>query len=236
MKPLIGITASMEVGKKGHQISHANVDAITRAGGIPVILPNILEEDNIEELAQRIDGLYATGGADIDPTLFGEEPHKDLGGVTPTRDFFEITITKKILELGKPFLGVCRGSQVLNVAAGGTLYQDIYAQSDRELLQHNQKAFRYHGSHFVYVEKDSLLYRLTGQEKFKINSYHHQAVKDIAAGFQSSGRASDGIIEAIEKPDHPFVLGVQWHPELMLVNDDELSLKIFKGFIEACQK
>lgn len=236
MKPLIGITASMEVGKKGHNISHANVDAITRAGGIPVVLPNILEEDNIEELANKIDGLYVTGGADIDPTLFGEEPHKDLGGVTPTRDYFELTMTKKILDKGKPFMGVCRGSQILNVAAGGTLYQDIHAQTDKALLQHAQKAPRSHGSHFVEIEEGSLLHRLTGVEKHKINSYHHQAAKDVADGFQVSGRASDGIVEAIEKKDHPFVLGVQWHPELMLVEDDEASMKIFKGFIEACKK
>lgn len=235
MKPLIGITSSMEVGKRDHSIGASNVDAITRAGGIPIVLPNILEEDNIREIANRIDGLFVTGGADVDPTLYGEEPHKDLGGVTPTRDFFELTITKMILEMGKPYLGVCRGSQVLNVAAGGTLYQDIYAQAESELLQHGQKAPREHGSHFVNVLEGSLLHQLTGETKFKINSYHHQACKKVAEGFQVSGRASDEIVEAIEGKEHPFVLGVQWHPEHML-DEDNVSLKIFQGFVEACKK
>lgn len=235
MKPLIGISSHMDLPQDEHKISLENVEAVRRAGGIPVVLPNIQDEETITQMAEKLDGLYVSGGADVDPMLFGEEPHKDLGGITPMRDFFEVTITKKMLALGKPFIGICRGAQVLNVATGGTLYQDIHAQSEGELLKHNQKAPREYGTHFANVEADSLLNRLTNSTKLKINSYHHQACKDIGENLVVSAKASDGIVEAIEGTGEQFILGVQWHPEHM-VDSDDVSLKIFEGFINACKK
>ncbi|MDD4495718.1 MAG: gamma-glutamyl-gamma-aminobutyrate hydrolase family protein, partial [Eubacteriales bacterium] len=185
---------------------------------------------------QKIDGLYATGGHDIDPTLFGEEPHPGLGTVIPARDQSEIKLIKKMMEMKKPILGVCRGGQILNIASGGDMYQDINSQIDKQLLQHRQKAPVEHMSHYVHVEKDSLLYRITGEEKFKINSYHHQANRNVSKGFQVSGKASDGIVEAIESKELPFVLGLQWHPEATTLIDDQPSVKIFEAFIHACVK
>ncbi|PAV28023.1 gamma-glutamyl-gamma-aminobutyrate hydrolase [Virgibacillus profundi] len=229
MKPLIGVTSSMEMDQSHYAVTNRNIKAISRVGGIPLMLPYLLED--IDQIANEIDGLYLTGGYDIDPILFGEEPHPKLGTIIPERDQFEFSLIKKLLEMGKPILGVCRGCQILNIVAGGDMYQDIYAQIDRELLQHTQKAPLKHGSHFVNVLKGSLLHQLTGLEKFRINSWHHQANRSVPDTFQISGEASDGVIEAIESKAHPFVLGLQWHPEGM---DDEGSLKIYQGFMAAC--
>lgn len=234
MKPVIGLTASMEVDQSVYTVTNRNVKAILKAGGMPVILPYFLEEADVQQIADEIDGLYATGGYDIDPTLFGEEPHPGLGTIIPARDQSEIKLMKKLMERKKPILGVCRGSQTLNIAAGGDMYQDIYAQIDETLLQHRQKAPMEHMSHYVFVEKDSLLYRITGKEKFKINSYHHQANRDVSGDFRISGKASDGIVEAVESKELPFVLGLQWHPEATTAIDDTPSVKIYKAFIEAC--
>lgn len=235
MKPLIGIIASMEIDQKNYHVSQHNVNAISRAGGIPVMLPFTDFEKDIEYYAQMISGLYAIGGDDVDPNLFGEEPKQHLGSVLPQRDQFEMALIKRVIELDKPFLGVCRGAQILNVALGGTMYQDICSQIDTELIQHTQKAPKGHGSHSVNILKDSLLHRITGEEKIMVNSWHHQANRQIPSTYTISGRANDGIIEAIESEAYPFVLGVQWHPEIMATGNDKPSLKIFDGFIKACR-
>lgn len=235
MKPFIGITSTMQTDELSHSISKYNVNAIIQAGGVPVGLPNIMNEADIHQLAEKLDGLYATGGYDIDPTLFGEEPHPKLGTITPKRDHFEMILFKKMLELNKPLLAVCRGMQILNIAEGGDMYQDIYSQIDRDLLQHSQIAPLDHAAHFVDVKKDSLLHELTGKEKLKVNTRHHQANRKIPTSLQVSGTASDGIIEAVESTEHKFALGVQWHPENLLEAGDEPSKKIYEGFIAACK-
>ena len=232
MRPLIGITSAMEIDGISFTVSSDNVNAIKEGGGLPVILPNLVG-DEIDLYAEKIDGLYLTGGYDIDPMFFDEEPHPNLGTVTPDRDVFEIHLINRMLELGKPILGVCRGCQILNVAVGGKMFQDIDAQIDQELLQHAQKAPTAHASHDVNVLKGSLLYRLTNKEQLRVNSRHHQANRSVIDTFQVSGRANDGVIEAIESKQHPFVLGLQWHPENLAMKNDQSSLKIFQGFIEA---
>jgi putative glutamine amidotransferase len=234
MKPIIGVTSSKELGKEKYHIQQADTEAIIQAGGLPIMLPHLTNEDDIDQIAERIDGLYATGGYDVDPTLFGEEPHPNLGTVIPSRDAFELALIQKVLELDKPILGVCRGTQILNVAVGGDMYQDIPTQIEGNVLQHQQKAPSEHGSHFVDVKEGSLLHRLTESEKLKVNSRHHQANRSVPESFLISGTASDGVVEAIESKEHHFVLGLQWHPENMAVASDIPSQKIFKGFIEAC--
>lgn len=237
MKPIIGITASMELSGTEYKAHNDYVETVIRMGGIPVILPYLTDAIDVEEMVKKIDGLYATGGYDIDPTLFNEEPHPDLGTIIPERDKFEVILIKEMLKVKKPILAVCRGCQILNIVVGGDMYQDIYTQIDHPLIQHQQKAPSGHGSHFVDVEKKSLLYRLTGKERFKVNSRHHQANRDVTEPLLISGRSSDGVIEAIESKEHAFVLGLQWHPENMLIEqDDETSIKIFTGFIDACKK
>ncbi|MUV38967.1 Protein NtpR [Lentibacillus sp. JNUCC-1] len=142
---------------------------------------------------------------------------------------------KRMLDLDKPVLAVCRGIQILNIAMDGDMYQDIYTQIDRSLLQHSQNAPLGHGSHFVEVTADSLLHRLTGMDTLRVNSRHHQANRRVKAPLKTSGLASDMIIEAVESEAHRFVLGLQWHPENMLTSGDEASRQIYNGFIEACK-
>ena len=236
LRALIGITPVVERSGNQFNISTSNTKAIEQAGGIPFILPLTENEAIIEEIAGKIDGLYLTGGNDIDPTYFGEEPHPKLGGIHPLRDFFEISIVKKMIDLKKPILGVCRGSQVMNVALGGTMYQDIYSQIDHQLLQHQQNAPVDHASHFIEILKGSLLHQIVGEEKIKVNSRHHQANRKVGKGLQQSAQASDGVPEAIEHTEHPFALGLQWHPENLLVAGDEPSQKIYTRFIKECTR
>ncbi|KHF40214.1 gamma-glutamyl-gamma-aminobutyrate hydrolase family protein [Halalkalibacter okhensis] len=233
MRPLIGISTSENNNES--MLSHQYVKAVTRAGGIPIVLPNIVEHNELDPLVERLDGLLLSGGGDIDPTLFGEEPHPKLGLIRPDRDQFEMCMIKKFLERDKPILAICRGCQILNIAAGGDMYQDIYSQKDKELLQHTQVAPMTHGSHFVRVLDGSLLHRVTDELKFKVNSYHHQANRQVATNFQVSAIASDGVIEAIESTVHSFVLGLQWHPEGMLPNGDYYAKSVFESFLRACK-
>jgi len=236
MKPIIGVTASLELGRDDYGIELADTEAILAAGGLPVMLPHLVEEADLDEIAEHIDGLFLAGGYDIDPTLFGEEPHPNLGVIIPSRDAFELALAKKVLAMNKPILGVCRGAQILNIAVGGDMYQDITTQVKGDLLQHQQKAPKFHGSHFVDVTEGSLLNRLTGKTRIKVNSRHHQANRLVPAPFVISGKASDGIVEAVESMHHHFVLGVQWHPENMARASDSASVQIFSGFVEACKE
>ncbi|UFT99158.1 gamma-glutamyl-gamma-aminobutyrate hydrolase family protein [Radiobacillus kanasensis] len=232
MKPIIGITTSIEVENTHVTLSTANVQAITRTGGLPFALANLTNEQDIKAIGDQLDGLYVTGGYDINPFLFGEEPHPNLGTITPARDTFEIALIRYMLEKNKPILAVCRGSQVLNIAAGGDMYQDIYDQINHSLLQHQQKAPKGHASHFVKVKENSLLQQITGKEQLLVNSRHHQANRRIAPGFASVGEATDGVNEAIESQTHRFALGLQWHPENLLEVDDEDSRRIYEAFIQ----
>ncbi|MDQ0339507.1 putative glutamine amidotransferase [Caldalkalibacillus uzonensis] len=235
MKVKIGITTGLE-GEQQVKLSQDNVDAVVQAGGLPLLLPNVWEEDCIRQMVTELDGLLVTGGGDIDPTLFGEEPHPRLGTITPRRDFFEWQLIRLFLEANKPVLAICRGCQMLNIAAGGDMYQDIEAQHGTPPLQHTQHAPKTHASHYVHIAKSSMLYTILGKERIKVNSFHHQAIRRPAPGFEVSGRASDGIIEAFESKRHRFVLGLQWHPECLAAAGDPDSLKLFKALITATRK
>lgn len=234
MKPIIGIVPAINQVKGQYYLHEDNVKAVEQAGGIPILLPYVMNIKNIKQLLNKIDGLYLTGGDDIDPTLFAEEPHPNLGMITRIRDEVEIKMIKQILQSNKPLLAVCRGSQILNIALGGNMYQDIYSQIETPLLQHSQQAINSHASHYINVEKNSLLYKLVDKTTLKVNSRHHQANRKIARYLRVSGRANDGIIEAIESTVHRFVLGLQWHPENMAVAGDENAQKIYQGFMDAC--
>lgn len=206
--------------------------AIEGAGGTPIILPY---GGAVEEIAGLIDGLYVTGGNDIDPTYYGEQPAPGLGRLDPARDRFESQLIRAMLALGKPVLGVCRGAQILNVALGGTMYQDIASQVITPMIQHDQQAPAGHPFHDVEIAKDSLLARITGETVIRVNSRHHQANKEPGEGLIFSGYSSDGIVEAVESTTHPFALGVQWHPEdLLHAGADVVSGKIYTSFIQAC--
>lgn len=232
MKPVIGITT--DVQQDGENIlKNTYVQAVIRAGGLPMIVPVGLEQD-VEQLIEMFDGLLLSGGNDINPMLFNEEPHEYLGVVSPSRDSSELKLARRMLKTGKPILGICRGLQVLNVAVGGTLYQDLYKQNDSPILQHIQKAPNTHCSHYVQLDKGSLLESIAGSERIQVNSYHHQSLKEVPSDFKVTAVASDGIVEAIESTDEQFVLGVQWHPEALSAAGDAVSLRIFERFISEC--
>src|SRR5690625_2786342 len=215
-------------------MSPDNIQAIVKSGGLPIMLPYLSDYLQINKLATKIDGLYLTGGGDIDPIWFGEQPHQHLGEIIPARDYFELVLIRRMIELEKPILAVCRGCQILNIALGGDMYQDIYSQIDQELIQHQQKAPQGHPSHHIEIVTGSLLHKIVGKTRLRVNSRHHQANKKVIDPLQVSARASDGIVESIEGIGNTFILGLQWHPENMLAVNDEDSLKIYKEFINAC--
>lgn len=233
MQPIIGVTSSIREERLA-VTGQTNVKAITWAGGVPLILPNLMDKQSVYRIADLLDGLLLTGGIDIDPTLFGEEPHPRLGEVSPERDQFESMIIKRMMALDKPILGICRGCQILNVTAGGDMYQDIYAQIEHPLLQHRQVAPKYHRSHFIDVCEGSLLHQISGSLRYKVNSYHHQAVRTMADGFEVCARSSDGVVEAFASVKHRFVMGVQWHPEYLIKKGDSHSEKLLTAFIQTC--
>lgn len=232
MKPVIGVTTDIENESK-NVLYNSNVQAIIRAGGLPIIIPTGIEQD-VKQLSSMLDGLLLTGGGDVDPMLYGEEPHKNLDDVSPRRDLIEVVLAKEMMQANKPVLGICRGLQIINIALDGNMYQDIYSQREETLLQHSQKASWYHSSHFVQVKKGTILEAITKSDQIKVNSFHHQAVRDVPLPLIISGVASDGTVEAIESTEHDFVLGVQWHPESLAEIKDKVSLDIFNQFLKKC--
>src|SRR5699024_2541433 len=230
MKPVIGITPSIEKNESTYPVHRAHCDAIKQAGGLPLILP--YGTKNVPTLlAQHIDGLYITGGYDIDPHYFNEEPHPQLGQIDPLRDKFELALVHEMIALKKPILGICRGSQIINVALGGTMYQDLSSQKGEPLIQHIQNRPLHYPSHYIKVEKSSFLYRIVKHNNIKVNSNHHQANNQLGRNLRVSAISEDGVIEAIEREGELFVIGVQWHPERLIERQDEASQLLYAYFV-----
>ncbi|WP_025025456.1 gamma-glutamyl-gamma-aminobutyrate hydrolase family protein [Caldalkalibacillus mannanilyticus] len=233
-KPIIGITASFEDQRKLVVTRHYS-DWIIQEGGLPYIIPYTQNLDVLEHYVRTLDGLLLSGGGDIDPTLFDEEPHPQLGSITPERDEVEINLSCAMLEQNKPILAICRGCQILNVSAGGSMFQDLSTQySTAPLLQHEQRAPFWHESHTIQIQPDSLLHKILLVDQCKTNSFHHQAIKDPAPFFSISAMTGDKVVEAIESTIHDYVIGVQWHPECMPL-DHPLSTRLFHSFVDACK-
>ena len=194
------------------------VIAVTLAGGTPLLLPPVADSAVARAQLAIVDGLLLTGGPDVDPLLYGEEPLAKLGAVNHRRDRYELELVTGAEEAKKPMLGICRGVQIINTAYGGTLYQDLSYSSDYRLNHFQSGAERDVLWHTIDIDPSSSLARIVGSASLAVNSYHHQAVKVAAPGFQVTALSKDGIIEAIERPGDHFVLGVQWHPELLAAN------------------
>lgn len=233
-RPMIGITAGLNDQKKYHTLNRSFMEAITHQGALPVMLPLTDDEALLRSYAEQLDGFLLSGGEDVDPLLFGQYQKPACGSICPQRDRHELLLTKILLERGdKPVFGVCRGLQVMNIALGGDIYQDLPSEYDGELIAHRQKQEACYPSHPVKVEKDSLLMRITGREELMVNSLHHQALRHANA-WNFCALSPDGVIEAAELPGHPFFLGVQWHPE-RLWDHDEAQFNLFKAFVDACR-
>jgi putative glutamine amidotransferase len=211
------------------------IRAIIRAGGTPVIIPPITLPDDIPGLLGRLDGLLLSGGEDIAPRHYGQKDESWMGRIDETRDTMELGLTRAWLTKAKPLLAICRGIQVLNVAVGGTLYQDISANIP-DSLDHTYVPARPMEVpiHPVNIESSSQLSTILGGTSFEVNSAHHQAVCRPGDGVQVVSRAPDGLIEAIELPKHNYCIGVQWHPEAMVKVSDTM-MPLFNSFIKACR-
>ncbi|PWI56648.1 gamma-glutamyl-gamma-aminobutyrate hydrolase family protein [Sulfoacidibacillus thermotolerans] len=235
MRPLIGVTVNEDVrnGIQGAFVSQDYTDGVYAAGGLPMLLPLTDDREVVTALAMRLDGLILTGGPDISPQLFHEEPRLGLGEVTPLRDEMEAMLILQMAALDKPILAICRGIQILNAVMGGTLYQDLLREWSGR-LQHSQKAPRTHTAHSVALVEGTRVRALMGVPEVQVNTFHHQAVSALAPGFVISGRSRDGLVEAIEHPTYRFMIGVQWHPENLWRKHKEHA-QLFAGVVEAAR-
>jgi len=206
-------------------------EAVEGAGGVPVVFPLSDDKAVLEVFYGLIDGLLLPGGQDVHPMHYGEEPHRRIEQVDPLRDVTEIYLTQRALADDVPILAICRGEQLLNVAAGGTLHQDVYAQVGEHCIRHFQDFTEEWPSHGIQVHEGTKLHEIVGEANVMVNSYHHQAVKELAPGFRVSALASDGVVEGIESLQHSFVVGVQWHPELLYDRHD-FNMALFRRHVE----
>jgi putative glutamine amidotransferase len=233
--PLIGITTfrNKKDGQAAqHSISEMYVQAVMRAGGVPVLIPVELKQPEIEVLSTRLDGLLLSGGGDILPEKYGGTMIGKVNYMDGDRDDLEIGLVKLAVENGLPFLGICRGIQVINVAFGGTLYEDIATQCEHPIRHAYYPDWpRDLRAHAVKAEPDSQLVQITGSAEFEVNSLHHQGLRDIAPDLRAVAWAPDNVVEVVELPGHPFGIGVQWHPECIPGAPESVAL--FDAFVKA---
>ena len=246
MRPIIGITTTNlqalpgipEAVPPSWVMSQRFIFAPTMAGGVPWLIPLLEHEDDLRPIYERLDGILIPGGADVDPGAYGEERHECCEVSDPPRDRVELQLIRWAMEDGKPVLGICRGIQLINLAAGGTLYQDLAAQLPGS-IKHDyfpgQGFERDALTHDIVIEDGSRLADVFGAGRIAVNSMHHQAIKRLGAGLVVAARSvDDDVIEAVELPRHPFMVGVQWHPEALAVSDATTRV-LFDQFVEAAR-
>lgn len=236
-RPVIGLTTrNVRDSRDIPSVSllRAYLDALVRAGGAPLLIPSGLDEDGLQALYGRLDGVLFTGGGDVALERFGGEPHPRVDEVDPERDAAEFTLLEAAARDGKPFLGICRGCQVVAVGLGGTLYTHIADQLPGALKHDYYPDWRRdHPAHPVRVEGGSRLAAILGAAELTVNSLHHQGARAVPAALRAVAHAPDGLVEALELPGHPFGLAVQWHPEWLA---DQLAAQdLFRAFSAACQ-
>jgi len=239
--PTIGITCttfqtdqSQRPPNLGQNRSY--VDAVVQAGAAPLLIPNLVDKILLRTLYNLLDGLLLSGGGDIDPTHYGQSRHEKCGTPSPERDEVELTLTRWAIDEGMPVLAICRGIQVLNVALGGSLYQDIQAQvPGAERHQWSPGYPRDYIAHTISISPQTQLARIVGTNPLPVNSFHHQAIREVAPGLTVTAHAPDQIIEAVEADGHPFAVGVQWHPE-GLAGGDIRAQQLFEALVKSCQR
>lgn len=235
--PLIGITTnqdSIHLSSTSSTLSSTYVNAVREAGGLPILLPNEFPVDQLGELRSRLDGIIFSGGGDIENWRFNGVEDPSVGNFSSDRDELEIRLVHMAVETDWPFLGICRGCQVVNVALGGSLYTNIPTQYATSIRHATPATFdRDHLAHSVKVVPGTELLKILKQETVPVNSFHHQAIQKVASPLMVSAQADDGLIEGIELPGHRFGLAVQWHPEC--IQNHEEQRRLFAAFIDAAR-
>lgn len=246
--PIIGVTATLKEDTEkvatrplGRYVrnDYDYVAGVAEVGGVPMILPPVKVGGSFEAYAEGVirtlDGLLLSGGSDLAPKYYGEEPRPELDFTLPDRDEFEMILIEKALERDIPVFGICRGMQVLNVALGGTLYQDLPSQVDAAMESHRQTDDKWITRHDVRLEPSSLAAEILSGET-PVNSYHHQAIKDLALGLRATGYSPDDIVEVVESRDfsESWILGVQWHAEAMR-SVSPAHAELFRAHVEAAR-
>jgi len=233
MRPIIGIIGKIDENKKS-EVGIDYVNAIEKSGGLPLLLPYSENVDTITSYVKLCDGFRFAGGVDINPEYYTEKILNSSVCICKERDDFDFLVIKEVLKTDKPILAICRGIQLLYVALGGMLIQDIPTQAPSSVL-HKQAESRYEFSHYVNVVKGSPLAKIVGGKRLRVNSFHHQAIASLGAGLSVMATSEDGIIEAVYGESERFLRAYQWHPEL-LIEKDEISNKLFAEFVDACLK
>ncbi len=235
-KPLIGLTPYHDTDNDDIKMRPGYLRALKEAGAIPVVLPLEASPEDLKQLADTMNGFLFTGGPDVHPFLFGEETQAHCGNVSVARDQLELQLLPLVMERKKPILGICRGIQVLNIGLGGTIWQDINSQVASEFPIAHSQPFDYSvPCHTVRVAPGSRLSQIAGNDSLKVNSMHHQAIRDVGRDLVVTATAPDGLAEAVEMPSYPFFMAVQWHPEY-LREKDAAAAKLFQAFVGACNR
>ena len=240
-KPLIGCTTYRKFSDQKPPIDilglmPSYLEAIVAAGGVPVMIPLGLSDEDLQLVIQQMDGILLPGGGDIDPVRYQGDGHPTVGGIDEDRDRVEVTVARTAVAHQKPLLAICRGLQVLNVALGGSLWEDVELLMPQAMHhEHVNSHPRNYLAHNVTIEPDSLLARQLGRTETAVNSLHHQGIRRLANDLRATAVAPDGLIEGIEVIGHPYALGVQWHPENLIHNVPHM-LGLFQGLVEAASE
>ena len=235
MKPIIGVTPHYEGNEKALGVRPGYFSVLRACGGLPLMLPLTDDARDIDQLLGLVNGILVTGGVDINPATYGEEPLPQVDPPFDDLDQFEILLIRRAIGRDLPIFGICRGMQAINVALGGTLYQDLSSQYHTGCPHHVMEPPPERVSHRVTLLEGGYLKHLLGEKTIGVNSRHHQAIRRLADGLVQAAVSDDGIIEAIEMPKKRFVRAVQWHPELMWRHDDRQQ-RIIRHFVEACRQ
>ncbi len=238
-QPIIGVTTFRTINpEKGYRyisVTESYTRALLEAGATPVLIPLNLPETSLATLVEKLDGLLLTGGGDIDPIFYRGPQHPLIARIDPERDRSELALVRKAVQDAQPFFGICRGLQAINVALGGTLIADLSTQIPRALKHDHYNEHPWdHRAHPIQVQEGSRLSAITNLPILEVNSLHHQAAGQLGEHLSATAHAPDGTIEAIELDNHPFGLGVQWHPEWLI--DDPPHFALFQAFVAACRQ
>lgn len=232
MKPIIGITPLYDLNLKSLWMLDVYLEAVKDFGGIPCVLPLEGDMDDAEKIAKTFDGFIFSGGPDVDPAYYNEKKKDTCGVIVEIRDNFEMNLLDLVLKEDKPFLGICRGLQLLNVKLGGTLYQDLKTEFNSK-INHDQDKPYDEFKHSVIIDKEADKLGIFSKNEFEVSTLHHQAIKELGLDIKPIGKSEDGLIEAVYKDGSKYCVGVQWHPEYIYKVSDE-SANVFRSFIKAC--